>query len=169
MILRNTKGFTFIELTIVIVLAGILFSLTLPRFRDTILTDSLKNSTRKLIYKIHEQRNNAIRENEDYGLVFDLESKTYWVEHETMSDQMRANARENASTLPEDVRIVDVWIKGAGKVIDGVVGIWFNRKGYVQQSAIHLRSEDEREFTLVLRPFLRNIEILDKYVEFEDI
>jgi hypothetical protein len=44
----------------------------------------------------------------------------------------------------------------------GEVGIHFDKKGYVQPSEIHLGSDDGREFTLVLSPFLREVEIIEK-------
>ncbi len=67
------------------------------------------------------------------------------------------------------MRILDIWLKGKGKKVAGEAAIRFNKKGYVQQSVIHLASEDGRQFTLVLSPFLGRVRILERYVEFEDV
>jgi hypothetical protein len=64
---------------------------------------------------------------------------------------------------------MDVWISGEGKIMLGEVRIRINKKGYIQQSIIHLGMEDNREFTLLLSPFLRRVEVYDEYIEFEDI
>jgi prepilin-type N-terminal cleavage/methylation domain-containing protein len=62
---KNSKGYTLIELIVVIVLFGIIFSFTAPKFRDAVLTDSLKNVTRDLIGKINILRSDAILESKD--------------------------------------------------------------------------------------------------------
>ena len=60
---------------------------------------------------------------------------------------------------------MDVWFKGKGKKVDGDISIRFSKKGYVEQTVIHLGAEDGREFSLVLSPFLGTIKIYDKYVD----
>jgi general secretion pathway protein H len=55
-------------------------------------------------------------------------------------------------------------------VTGGETVIRFTKKGYVEQSAIHLGADDGRQFTLVLSPFLARVNIVEKYVEFgEDL
>lgn len=169
MITKNTRGFTLIELVMVIFLIGLLYSLTIPRIRDTVLTDSLKGTVRKMIAIIDGLRNDAVHEQKNYSLRFNLESNQYWIESEDMSDIDREAARENASLLPEDVHIVDIWFKGSGKMMMGETSILVNRDGYIQPSVIHLRSEDGRNFSLVLRTFLTKVGVLDRYVEFENL
>ena len=51
----------------------------------------------------------------------------------------------------------------------GEAVIRFSKKGYVQESIIHLASEDQRVFSLVLNPFLGKIEVVADYVESEEI
>lgn len=169
MISQHSKGFTFIELTVVILLLGLMFALTVPRFQGALLTDDLKGSTRKMIGIIKNLRNEAIREQKDYILHFDLESNRFWIDSTDMTELERATASEEASHLPDGVRIMDVWFRGEGKTMAGETAIRFNKKGYVPQSVIHLGSDDGREFTLVLSPFLRRVKVLETYVDFADI
>jgi len=56
-----------------------------------------------------------------------------------------------------------------GKKMTGETAILFTKKGYVQESVIHLESEDGREFTLILSTFLPRVKVLDSYIEFEDL
>jgi len=167
---RDTKGYTLIELIVVIVLLGMIFTLTAPKFRDAILTDNLKSTTRKLVGKIKALRNKTIQNHEAQILRFDLESNMYWVESADMTEEGRAFARkENAAYFPSGIRIADIWIKGMGKKMTGETAILFTKKGYVQESVIHLESEDGREFTLILSTFLPRVKVLDSYIEFEDL
>jgi general secretion pathway protein H len=45
--------------------------------------------------------------------------------------------------------------------------IRFSKKGYIEQSMIHLQSQDGRQLSLELTPFLGSIKIHDGYVDFD--
>jgi len=165
----NSKGYTLIELTVVVILIGLIIGMVIPRFREAVLTDNLLNSTNKMIGMIKTLRNQAIREQKVYVLHLDMESNRVWFDSPSMTDEERARAAETAPALPEDVRILDVWSSGEGKKMTGEAGLRINKKGYIQQAIIHLGSQDDREFTLLISPFLRKVKVFEKYVEFEDI
>lgn len=168
--LGDSKGYTLIELMVVIVLLGIFFSFTAPRFRDAVLTDSLKSATLRLTGKIINLRSNAMQKNVDHHLRFDLEKNEYWYESADVTAEGSALAHDDTvEHLPQDVRIIDIWIKGQGKKMAGDAAIRFTKKGYTHQSAIHLESEDGRVFTIVLSPFLQKVKVMENYIEFEDI
>ena len=163
----NHRGFTFIEITVVIFLIGLIIGLAMPRVRDAFLTDDLRRTSRKMIGLMKELRNEAIRENQAYFMHFDLDGNRFWIDSTSMSEEEQARAREKASSFPEDVRVMDIWFKGKGKTVGGETFIRFSKKGYVPQSAIHLGSEDGRSLTLELSPFLGRVKVLDTYVEYE--
>ena len=166
---EGTGGYTLIELTIVILLAGFLLSLTIPRFRNILSADDLKSSSRKLVGTIIGLRNDAIREHKDYDLRFDLESNRYWIYSTFMTEEEKVNARKKAFSFPEGIRIIDIWFKGKGKFVSGETAVRISKKGYVRPSVIHLGSEDGRRFTFVLSPFTSKIKILENYLDFEEI
>lgn len=164
---QNRKGYTFIELGLVIFLIGLFFSLATPRLRDALLTDSLKSTSRKIVGMIKEIRNDAIRDHKDYRIHFDLESDKFWVDTPSMSEEEQDMARKKAFSLPEGVRITDIWSKEKGKQVSGTAGIFVDRRGYLQHSVIHMEAQDGRQFTLELNPFMGKVKILDTYVEYE--
>ena len=167
---KNTKGYTLIELVVVIILLGLVFSITAPRFRDALLTDNLKSATRKLVGRINELRTDAVQEQSNPVLFFDLDANMYWHGFADMTGEERDDLRDrNATHLPEGVRITDISFSDKEKKLAGEVPIRFNKRGYVRQCAIHLESNDGREFTIVLRTFLPGVKIFEKYVEFEDL
>ena len=163
----DKKGYTLVELIVVVVLIGLVLTLAAPRLRDALTDDSLKGAARKMIGIIKNLRNEAIREQRDYFLNLEPGANRFWISYGSMTDEERADAREKGASLPPDIRIHDVWIKGKGKIVEGATRISFTRKGYTQKSAIHLSSEDGRKLTLVLSPFLGKVKVIDKYVEFE--
>lgn len=166
----NSKGYTLIELIVVVILLGLIFSFAAPKFRDAVLTDDLKSATRRLIGKIRELRSDAIQKHVDYYLNFDLEKNGYWLVSGNVTPEGHTSAPDNnAVYLPDTVRITDIWFKDKGKKMAGDTAIKFTKNGYAQQSAIHLESEDGREFTIVVNQFLSKVKVFESYVEFEDI
>lgn len=165
---QDTRGYTLIELTVVIILIGLLMTLVVPRFQYSLLTDDLKAATRRMVGTVRQIRNDAIREQKTHNLHFDLESNRFWVDSLGMTGDERSMARGNATALPQTVRIQDVWIRGEGKQMTGEALIRCHKNGYLQQSVIHLGSRDGRQFTLVLRPFLGKVQVLEDYVDFEE-
>ena len=162
---RKNEGFTLIELTVVIILLGLLITFTIPRFQDSVLTDTLETSARRIISLIYSIRSDAIRENRDYVLKFDLASGSYWVESLDLSDLDKSFAKENAKSLPYDVGIKDITIVGENNGLADEPGVHFNRKGYIEPSLIRLGSNKGKELTIILRPFLSKIEVVEGRVE----
>lgn len=169
MISKRCKGYTFIELTVVIFLIGLTLVLTVPRFRYEMLTDDLKATVRRMVGTIRSLRNDAIREQKIYVLCFDLGSNRYWIESADMTDEGRALEDKKALPLPGGVQILDVWSGEMGKKVDGKAAIRFTKKGYIEPSIIHLGAEDGRKFTLELSPFMGKVKVFEKYVEFVGI
>jgi len=157
-----------IELTVILILIGIILVMTVPRVQTAIITDDLKATTRKMVGMIRGLRDEAVREQNVYFLHFDLESNRIWIDSNGMTEEERARAAEKASPLPEGVHVMDIWLSSKGKQMSGQTSIRFSRKGYVQPSVIHLGADDGREFTLVLSPFLGRVVVHDRYIEFEE-
>jgi prepilin-type N-terminal cleavage/methylation domain-containing protein len=162
-----SNGFTLLELLVVFVLATLLISIAFPRFRDSLITDPLTASVRRLSVVLKEVRSEAFHAQEVCRLHLDLENNRYWIESGAMTEEELSRARKHALWLPDGVRIQDVWIKGAGKKWDSETVIVFNSKGYSQPALIHVWYPDGREYTLELSPFLGSVMIHEGRVEIE--
>jgi len=163
------RGYTLIELAVVIMLIGLMLGVSIPRFRSFLLTDSLKSSTLRIIGLVKELRSDAVRENRIYDLHFDMGSNLIWVGFEGMTQEESELAHKRAFQLSQDVKIIDVWRMGKGKKVDGDATIRITYKGYLEQSIIHLGADDGREFSLILQPFLGSIKSYDRYIDNKDI
>ncbi len=166
---QDSRGFTLIELTITIILMGFVLSLTLPRIRDGLLTDDFKSASRRMITVISDLRNRAVSEYRDFTLVFDLESGKYWVEAGDMTEIELLDARDRTSVLPESVELKGILFLNGDEITTGMAGIRFTRKGYIQPSMIHMGAKDGRKFTFILSPFLGKVQIVEDYLDFEDM
>ena len=162
------RGFTLVELVVVLGMLGIMLVVTVPKFRQALVTNELKSATRKIIGLVDGLRDKAIRENKDYLLHIEIEDNRFWVADAKTTEEERSLARDNGFVLPPDVEVIDVWLISQGKQAVGEITIRFNRKGYVEKSAIHLGDEDGDRMSLVLAPFLAEVKTYDTYVDMED-
>ena len=161
----NKKGYTLIELAVVVFLIGVILLIAIPRVRDTILNDNLTSVTRRLIGTAKELRNDAVREQVDYILHLDLNNNTLWTYTIDMTPEKRDERKKDAFCFPEGIKIADIYQINTEKQSDGDATITFSKKGIVQPTVIHLAKGD-RSFTLVFQPFLSTVKIYDKYVDF---
>jgi prepilin-type N-terminal cleavage/methylation domain-containing protein len=161
----DEAGYTLIELAAVIALLGLFLGLSIPRFHHALITDELKSTTRKIVGSVKEVRNEAIRLQKIHVLHFDLESNRLWIEHEGMDEDESAMAQQRALEFPRGVRVLDIWCRGKGKQARGEVDLYVSKKGYVEQTVIHLGADDGREYTLELSPFLGTVKFYEKYID----
>jgi len=161
----NNRGYTLIELSVVVLLIGIMLLVAVPRVRDTLLNDDLKAVTRRLISSARELRYESVREQTDYILHIDLTNPAFWSYPADTTAEKRMELRKGAYRVPEGIRIVDVRQADQGKKTDGEVLVHFFRRGYVEPTIVHL-AKDDRSFTLVFNPFLQAMTVYEKYVDF---
>ena len=161
----NDRGYTLIELSVVVLLIGMMLFFAVPRVRDNLLNDDLKAATRKIIGAATELRQDAVREQVDYLLRLDLAEPGFWTYRADMTAEKQAEIRKQAVRFPEGIRIVDVRQPPEARKTEGEVVIRFFRKGYVSPTVIHL-VKDDRTFTLVFNPFLQAVSVYEKSVDF---
>lgn len=154
------------ELIVVIVLLGLMFGLTVPRFRQTVLSDSLDATSLRIIGVVQDLREKAISDQVSYVLHLDIRQKKLWAFATSATEEEQERARDRAYKLPVDVNIEDIWSWSRGKLYEEAT-IHFSKKGYIEQSMIHLQSEDGRQLSLELSPFLGSIKIHEGYVDFD--
>lgn len=162
----NARGYTLLELIVVIVLLGLMFGLTVPRFRQTVLSDSLDATSLRIIGVVQDLREKAISDQVSYVLHLDIRQKKLWAFATSATEEEQERSRDRAYQLPVDVKIEDIWSWSRGKLYEEAT-IHFSKKGYIEQSMIHLQSEDGRQLSLELSPFLGSIKIHEGYVDFD--
>ena len=158
------RGFTLIELTVVVFLIGLVLFLAVPRIHDGFFKDSLRSAIKYIISTSRELRNDAIRENKDFVLNVDMNNSMLWFETSDMTPEKKDEMKNKCFRLPDRVKVMDVDVPGLGKKTSGVASIRFFRKGYTQPAIIHL-TQDEKVFTLVYDPFSGSVRTYDKYLE----
>jgi prepilin-type N-terminal cleavage/methylation domain-containing protein len=162
-------GFTLIELTMVILLIGFMLSITLPRLQNIALSDSLKNTVRIMTAQINELRYQAIKNNQEYFLIFNFDTQKFSTDSPSLTTEERTIAQKGSITLPPDVSVLDIEVKGSEMISSKEISIRITKEGYIDPGVIHLGSKDGRRFTFVLRAFLGSVSVLENYVKIEDV
>ncbi|MCL7489098.1 MAG: type II secretion system GspH family protein [Desulfobulbaceae bacterium] len=161
-------GFTMIELLVVLMVISLATAFTLPSIRTSLFSDQLKGTSRRLVGFIVDVSQDAVNKQSEYVLHFDLGNNLVRAVRGTGPEPGLDEPGARTLEIPESVRVVDISTAHGGKSGQGTATLTFSKKGYVDKTAIHLRSDDGRDMTIVLSPFLGVIRIFDSYVELED-
>jgi prepilin-type N-terminal cleavage/methylation domain-containing protein len=162
------RGFTLIELTVVMALVSIVFFVTLPRIKNDIFIDQTKKTSRWLLTSVRYLKEASIRGQKDHTLHVDMEKGKFWVSYALMAEEMLEKSETGGLTLSDGIRILDVEFAGNRKMTHGVVQIQFYAQGYSDDAMIHVVNEDDRELSYHIAPFLPRMKILEEYVGLED-
>jgi len=162
----DAPGFTLMELIIVCSLVGLLLTIAIPSLKNTLITNQLDSTARKLIGTVKELRNRAVREHKAYLLHFEISENGIWYEEDNTLNVF-GNSPTNMTRLPEEVRMAGVQMRQAGEVANDKATLWISKKGYMDELAVYLRDEDGREKTLFFSPFSGSARLYDEYVEMQ--
>jgi prepilin-type N-terminal cleavage/methylation domain-containing protein len=141
---RNIRGYTLMELIVVIALMGIMIGFSVPRLHDTLYLDDTRKASRWIIGKVHALREAAIQKQKNYILHIDMDTNRIWDTEESISEESRDEAAHDAQALPGDIEIVDVEFPIGGKVSSGRADITFYKSGYSDKALIHIQDDDEQ-------------------------
>lgn len=164
---KNTKGFTLIELIVVMALLGIMIAFSVPRLHGTIFLDDTKKSSRWLIGKIQALKEAAIQSQKQYVLHIDIDTDRVWDTNESMSADDLEKATLNAYALPGAIKVMDVEFPVAGKIISGRADIRFYKAGYTDKALIHIQ-DDNQQLSFLIEPFLPQVKLFEKHATFDD-
>ena len=165
--LSFTRGFTLIELTVVMALISIMFLVTLPRIKNDIFVDQTKKTSRWLLTSVRYLKEASIRDQKDHTLHVDMDNGKFWITHILMTEEMLEKPETGGLTLADGIRILDVSFAGHRKTTTGVAQIQFYAKGYSDNAMIHVVNENDRQLSYHIPPFLPHMKIIKDYVELE--
>ncbi len=165
------RGFTLIELTIVLLILAIAASFVIPRLRDA---DSLALSssaarlatTTRYLYEEAAFRRRPMRLN------LDLDKHAYWVSVlKDDTDDPEFVVDDSPLTrpvvLPGSVTFADVILPALGTVREGLVFAQFLPEGYADPLVVHLTNARHEFATLAIEPLTGRTRVADAYVDLD--
>lgn len=160
------RGFTLLELTMVILIMGILLALSIPRLGH-LTGRNLTVGCRRLSGTVKYLFHRATVRRTIYRLNYDLKANEYWVTYrdENLEFVRDSSAQARKVRLPRDVSFEDIVIPGRGKFKEGEVQTHFFPKGWVEETLVHLKDARGRQASIHILPLSARIKIYEKYVE----
>lgn len=166
--LKRSAGFTLIELIVVISLLGLLLFFAMPRLPGTFRGDPGKAFARRMLTEFSELKRLALQHQRRFVLNLSLDTRRVWITDESMPEEARLQAAQNAFEIPAGINLVDVEYPLKGKISDGRAEIHFYPQGYSDPALIHMEGPAGQPLTFVIEPFLPTLRIYVDHRGYED-
>lgn len=169
-------GFTLIELTMVILVIGIVGALVLPRFGGLLERQQTRrtvNVVRGMVRQLHAK---AALTKRVYRLTFDLDQQQLTVCHlltppptgsEADTCVAEPSREMRAYVMPDAVQLLDVVSPEGKKTSEGVAMTHFLPTGQAEPSVVHLQTSDETHVTLFIEALAGRVKVVYGYAERE--
>jgi len=164
--ISNKKGFTFIEIAVVLFILSIFAVVALPRLGSFLDSGKMLESSSKLAFYLEHMRDESIYRGKIIVVRSNLDDNSFHaLIYGDNSGESRTSSSMRPFSLPQDVRIMDIDIPGSSKISGGEAAISFYPGGSADGALIHLRDMEEKDVTLELSPFSRTVRITEGYVQ----
>ena len=153
------KGFTFIELLVVLVIISISAAFVGPRIAGSMSNMNLKTASRKIAATLRYARSQAVSESRTYAAFFDLDKNRVTIKGgvtsgngEDENDGIARNQKNRllkSYTLPDDVRL-DKGVSGEQEIDSGFFQIIFLANGASSGGGVFLRNDRGNQYVVTV-------------------
>ena len=162
----DVRGFTLIELVVVMALMGIMLFVAIPSFQH-FLTDDTRKASQWILVQVPRLKARAVSDTALYILHVDLDENVMWVSNGAMPEEFTEQERKQERPFSEDSVLLDVAYPDGETIDSGQADICFYPKGYSDKAIIHMEDDDGARRSFLIEPFLNQVEMKEAYVEFE--
>jgi len=159
---HDERGFTMIELGMVILVLGIIMAMVLPRFVGTLERQQLRSTINIIHGTVRSLQAYAALTKRVYRLTFDLDRQVMSVcayAGETCTPETSRELRDYV--LPTNVHVLDVVSPQGAKTRAGEAATHFYPTGLVEPSIIHLGTDSHQTVTLMIEPLAGRVKVFD--------
>lgn len=136
------RGYTLIELIVVLTLMSTIMALVTPAFTTTFINLRLKTTTREMVSLLNYTRSLAVFEQKSFKVLLDLDNNTFGLES------------GDSKKLPGTIKIEKVSL-GDKEQKEGIAEIAFFLNGSSSGAHIHiLDTEKKKGFEVIVNPIL---------------
>lgn len=162
------NGFTLIELIVVIVLIGLMFTFALPKMDGFLFSSTTDRVSRWIVLNTSNLKTKAVKDQKRYSLNVDVSANTLYISTDEMDDALLTEAHENGFKLGDSVHLVDVVFPFENPEDEEMSNILFYKKGYSDNAIIHIENEAGEKFSFIIEPFLSDVAIKEGFVLFDN-
>jgi general secretion pathway protein H len=158
--LPGNRGFTLIELVVVVALFSIMLMIAIPRLQGGLFSDGSDETARWIIVNVRNLKEKAVMEKKTYLLNVSPDVQRLWITEAGMADAEADTAREAGYALPRGVNIDHVAFSETERFSSGTIPIAFYAKGYSDKAVIRLRTNDGDRLAFFIEPFLAGVNLV---------
>jgi len=129
----KSRGFSLLELLVVLVIIGLSASLVLPSLTGGLSSLRLKTAAREVSATLRYARSLAVSVGKEQVINMDIEEGKYWLNED----------KDNNRELPSDIRFLNVTTQGE-EITTGMAGIVFYPMGNSSGSSIFITAGKDR-------------------------
>ena len=168
----DQKGFTLLELIIVMVLISLTASFALPKIQSSLYTNELSATAQRFVGLVTEAGQEARAKHTAFILRFNAEAHAFFTMPVTSGPETGEEAADKAylrAKLDDSVTLTGIEAQG-GEASTGTedTGILFTTKGYTRKAVIHFKGDNGDQVSVILSPFLGVARILEGHVSLEN-
>ncbi len=160
----NSKGFTLLELVIILAIAGITLGYIGPRLYTGISTSPMDKASRDILTMLQFARSTAVTRHKPYYVRFDIDNSSIGFYPKPESSGVIPDMIKEKK-LPKGVVFRNIKSPYQNARQQGRIDILITPEGVVEQGVIYLEGGLRKTYTLVIKPFSGNLKIYDHYVE----
>lgn len=174
------QGFTLIELSLVILVIGLVLALVLPNLGTPKAKLEKEREIERISQTIKYLYNLSQVQNEKICLLFDLNGNKFWAislpaeEDDERINQLAALLASQTEDylVPEkrlrsSLKVKDIINFKGSKITEGIVSLIFHPSGFVEPATIHFIDEKETFYTLFINPLTGQSHVELGYLEEE--
>jgi prepilin-type N-terminal cleavage/methylation domain-containing protein len=163
---HDEQGFTIVELSMVILVLGIVMAAVMPRFTGTLERQHLRSTINGIYGTVRYLQAHAALTKRIYRLTFDLDRQVISVCYFDGEVCRSETSRElRAYAMPADVHVLDVVSPQGRTIREGEAVTHFHPTGLAEPSIIHLITNSKQKATLMIEPLAGRVKVFDDYVE----
>ncbi|MCB9480604.1 MAG: prepilin-type N-terminal cleavage/methylation domain-containing protein [Desulfobacteraceae bacterium] len=161
--MKNSEaGFTLMEIIVVIVIISLMVGFAVPKLDSFLSEDKSKKGIRILSSYIRELKLEALKKSQDFILVIDPESDSFWLD-------VKEGENPEKKDLGKDVDIAGVQSGYGDYSTTRKIFVRFYSKGYNDPFVVTLKNRiDNKIFSIAVHPFLASPVIYNKLCFFEE-
>lgn len=164
--LWRNKGFTLIELALVVLLISITLLLFAPLLANFVSSSRLDFALQRIETFSNYHQGEVERSGKKRIFCLDFENGEYWAELKGKENFVEiAEVLGKRSVLPKNLSFIDL-VTSRGKFNEGI-GSFSLSPSALEPAIIHLEDKKENYYSLYWKPLSGEIEIYDGYVEEE--
>ena len=162
----NRRGFTLIEIAVVLAIIALVLLLVVPRLPSSD-GENLKISARTLASTVRYMQDRAATGRTTYFLHMEPGTDTVRISEARSdgSEKEPADPLLRKRTIREGIAVADVTIPRLGKIGDGQIRLDVGAGGMRDFVTIHLRSPDNRFWTVMAFPSSAKVKVYEGYQE----